>query len=136
MRRSSGSEKEEMPRLNWRRFAQDDCGSLHAVGYLLLVTIIALGMIAGLATLRDGIVQEYGDIALALEHLDQSYVFDLPSGTIIFDDDTASVPDDPVDAAPYGIVLTTAPVGPGEQEALPVLPAMDNFPPATPGEGP
>lgn len=121
---------------SWKKLLRDDRGNVHAAGYLLLVTIFAIGMIAGLATLRDGIVQEYGDIALALEHLDQSFVFALPSGTITFDDDTASIPDDPVDAEPYGIVLTTAPSAFGENEALPVLPVLDNFPAATPGEGP
>ncbi len=50
----------------------DEAGAISAMSWLLLVTILALGTIVGLTTLRDQIVQELGDIALALENLDQS----------------------------------------------------------------
>lgn len=53
----------------WR----DERGSTGAMGLLLLATIVAIGAIVGLATLRDQVVQEFGDIAVALESLDQSF---------------------------------------------------------------
>jgi len=48
-------------------------GSASIVGVIFLVTIACLGMIVGLAHVRDQIVQEFGDAAVALDHLDQSF---------------------------------------------------------------
>jgi hypothetical protein len=48
-----------------------------AAQYLLMVTIVAVGSISGLVTLRDMVNQEYGDTALALENLNQSYQYQI-----------------------------------------------------------
>jgi len=64
-----------------RELAHDDFGSIDSMGYLLMVTIIAIGGITGLATLRDGIIQEGGDIGLALRNLDQTYSVWVPDGS-------------------------------------------------------
>ena len=48
-------------------------GSTSAMSLLLLTSIVVLGSVVGLVTLRDQIVQELGDLAIALESLDQSY---------------------------------------------------------------
>ncbi len=45
--------------------------------FLLLMTILAFGAVGGLTTLRDQIVQEYGDAALVLENLNQSYEYEV-----------------------------------------------------------
>jgi hypothetical protein len=111
----------------------DEFGSIDTMGYLVMVTLIAIGGITGLATLRDGIVQEYGDIGLALEHLDQSFTYtrtDCDGGTITvtFDDGTSSVPEDVEGEAPGCMDLTITPT-PGESgEDLPDFGV-------TPGEG-
>ncbi len=55
------------------RLWRDQRGETSAMAMLLLTTIVALGAIVGLATLRDQIVQELGDLAAAIENLDQSY---------------------------------------------------------------
>lgn len=40
---------------------------------ILMVTLLGLGVIVGLTTIRDQVVQELGDISMALEALNQSY---------------------------------------------------------------
>ncbi len=48
-------------------------GAVGAGELLLLNTILLLGTIAGLTVYRDEVVQEFGDLADALQSLDQSY---------------------------------------------------------------
>jgi len=48
-------------------------GSASIVGMILLITIACLGAIVGLVQVRNKVVQEFGDAAVALDHLDQSY---------------------------------------------------------------
>lgn len=103
----------------WTTLLRSEEGTIHAMGYVVLVTIIGIGMITGAVTLRDGIVQEYGDLSLALEHLDQSYSVVFPCGLLEFDDETNLVPDDMAGDPPAGIDLSVAPTGPGEAETLP-----------------
>ncbi len=57
----------------WTRLWKDQRGAVTAVSALLLYTILILGVIVGLATLRNQIVQEFGDLSVALDHLDQSW---------------------------------------------------------------
>ena len=40
-----------------------------------MTAILGLGMVVGLQTVRDAMIQELGDVAVALDHLDQSYSF-------------------------------------------------------------
>ena len=53
----------------WR----DERGFSTVLSTIMLVTILALGAIVGLVTVRDQLVQEFGDVATALEQLDQSF---------------------------------------------------------------
>lgn len=48
-------------------------GEVNSASIILLTTILAVGAIVGLTTLRDQLVQEFGDFAAAITHLDQSY---------------------------------------------------------------
>lgn len=56
-------------RLLWR----DTRGESSFVGLILIAAIAAIGVIVGLAVVRDSIVQEFGDVAVALDRLDQTY---------------------------------------------------------------
>lgn len=53
----------------WR----DESGILSSSDYILFATILILGAVTGLVTMRDAVVQNLGDIAIALATLDQSY---------------------------------------------------------------
>lgn len=54
---------------------QDDLGFVVSSELVLIGTILVLGMIVGLATVRDQVVQELGDFALAIGQINQSYSF-------------------------------------------------------------
>ena len=50
-------------------------GSASMMSIVLLVVLLALGVIVGAVALRDHLVQEFGDAAVALDHLDQSWSY-------------------------------------------------------------
>lgn len=51
--------------------------------WVLLVTILTIGIVGGLAAARDGIIDELGDVTQAAIALDQSYRVDLPPDVTI-----------------------------------------------------
>lgn len=106
-----------------KRLWRDECGALAAGNYILMVTILCVGAIAGLTTVRDSVVQDLGDTAIALESLDQSYTVTmtfgtLQGGTIVreygYEDlpPDASLQDLPGEA-PHGIEICIPPTGEG-----------------------
>ena len=58
-----------------RRLFDDERGATASMEMILIGTIVILGMIVGLTTWRDAIVQELGDSAAAVSELNQSYRF-------------------------------------------------------------
>ncbi len=46
--------------------------------WVLLVTLLTIGIVSGLAGARDAIIDELGDVAQAMLALDQSYTIDFP----------------------------------------------------------
>ena len=82
---------------------KDDFGFVHGTNYLLMTTIICIGAVAGLTTVRDSVVQSLGDVALALQHLDQSYTVTCSFGSFGFMDDVA--PDDVSGQPPNSIAI-------------------------------
>jgi Flp pilus assembly pilin Flp len=51
--------------------------------WVILVTLLTIGIVAGIAAARDGIIDELGDIAQAAIALDQSYYVDFAPDIII-----------------------------------------------------
>jgi len=90
------------------RLWSDEFGFVSATEALLMTTILGIAMVVGLQTIRDAIIQELGDVAVALDHLDQSYVFTISGATHQYID-TSSLTD-PVGAPPacIGICLAAA----------------------------
>jgi Flp pilus assembly pilin Flp len=60
-----------------KRFFRDEAGGLHTVEFILIGTLVSIGVIVGLAEYRNAVVQEYGDVSAALQHLDQSWTLTL-----------------------------------------------------------
>ena len=58
----------------------DEAGFIISSELVLIATILVIGMIVGLTTVRDQVVQELGDIAMAFSDLTQSYSFGGVSG--------------------------------------------------------
>ncbi|HND52799.1 MAG TPA: hypothetical protein PLV92_10400 [Pirellulaceae bacterium] len=113
------------------RLWHDDRGESSFIAMILLTTIAAIGAIVGLVTLRDGIVQEFGDVAVALDALDQSIsvtvtmfndpldpLDDVICWTVLYAD-SKSLPDDP-DTAPACLSIGQAPTAEGSAMPGPI----------------
>jgi Flp pilus assembly pilin Flp len=81
--------------------------------WVLLVTLLTIGIVSGLAGARDAITDELGDVAQAMLALDQSYTIDFPLGVLVHTSTTSSASDSAfVDAMIYvDCARTTAPTG-------------------------
>ncbi|EAQ80139.1 hypothetical protein [Blastopirellula marina] len=62
------------------RLWSDESGFVNSAELLLFSVIVVIGLIVGLAALRDGIVQELADTGQAVGQLDQSYAVEFQSG--------------------------------------------------------
>jgi len=58
----------------------DEVGFIISSELLLIATILVIGMIVGLTTIRDQVVQELADIAMAFSDLNQSYSYNGVTG--------------------------------------------------------
>ena len=54
----------------------DEAGFVVSTELVLVATILVIGMTVGLVTVRDQVVQELGDVALAIGNVNQSYQYD------------------------------------------------------------
>ena len=57
------------------RLWRDDCGALLALEWVVLATIMVIGIMTGLTAVRQGVIAELHDVANAFLGLDQSYGF-------------------------------------------------------------
>ena len=58
-----------------RKLWADEAGFIICTELVLVVTIVVIGMICGLVTIRNQVVQELIDVGQAIGWLDQSYSF-------------------------------------------------------------
>jgi len=99
-----------------RRLIACEQGAMQVAEYLLMGTVITLGVIVGLVSYRNSITLEYGDVAAAVDSLDQSYEYqftDFVGGTAttrspVFYDDTDGTNQS-------NTINVTSPAGSGEQ---------------------
>jgi len=71
---------------------------------ILLVVLLALGVIVGAVAVRDHLTQEFGDAAVALDHLDQSFSYRIA----IDPDGPGGIPETVVAEAQYLDLYDTA----------------------------
>jgi hypothetical protein len=88
----------------------DEVGSVYTMEVVFSTLLLVFGMLAGLTSYRDGVAQELGDTAVAIESIDQSFTYDLVTaggGTVTrtFSDTTTLT--DPAGAPPAGLSITT-----------------------------
>ena len=81
--------------------------------WVLLVTLLTIGIVSGLSAARDAIIDELGDVAQAMLALDQSYTISFPLDIDVHTSDPSSASDSSfIDAFIYvDCGRTTAPVG-------------------------
>lgn len=84
--------------------------------WVLLTTLLTIGIVSGIAGARDAIVDEMGDVAQAMLALDQSYTIDFPLEVVVHAPTTSSASDSSfTDAALYvDCARTGAPDGQGD----------------------
>src|SRR6266852_3260141 len=68
----------------WMNLWMDDCGALLATEWVVLATLLVLGVVPGLIAIRNGLLHEMKDLANATMSLDQSYEF--TGNELMFDD--------------------------------------------------
>lgn len=73
---------------------------------IILTAMMSVGLLAGLVAYRDSYVQELGDVAVALDHLDQTYTYTINGVTSSYTDTVTLA--DPVGLPPAGISVTAA----------------------------
>lgn len=54
---------------------RDDRGFVVSAELVLVATIVVIGLITGLVTVRDQVIQELADVADAISEVDQSYSY-------------------------------------------------------------
>jgi hypothetical protein len=59
-----------------KRLWNDEAGFIVSAELILIATIVVIGLLVGLAAVRDGIVSELSDVAGALQDVNQSYSID------------------------------------------------------------
>lgn len=74
------------------RIRQEDDGVL-SFEWVLLVTLLTIGIVSGLTAARDAVVDELGDVAQAMVALDQSYTIDWPLAVEVHTTTTSSASD-------------------------------------------
>lgn len=58
-----------------RRLWLDEAGGVNSAELMLIMTLLCVGMLVGIKSMRDATVTEFADMAQALANLDQSYSF-------------------------------------------------------------
>src|SRR5438094_8216816 len=81
--------------------------------WVLLVTLLTIGIVSGISAARDAIIDELGDVAQAMLALDQSYTIDFPLNVDVHTVDSTSASDSSfTDALIYtDCTRTAAPAG-------------------------
>src|SRR5262245_53952527 len=79
-------------RLNMHRIWNEDDGVL-SFEWVLLVTLLTIGIVNGLAAARDAIIDELGDVAQGMLAIDQTYTIDFPLLVQVHADTTSSASD-------------------------------------------
>lgn len=81
--------------------------------WVLLVTLLTIGIVSGISAARDAIIDELGDVAQAMLALDQSYTIDFPLNVDVHTVDGTSASDSSfTDALTYtDCTRTNAPAG-------------------------
>jgi len=75
---------------------------LLAFEWTLLLTVLVIGIVSGVAAVRDGIIDELGDIAQMMLAVDQSYTVSFPLNVDVhLTDGTSSSDSEFVDALIY-----------------------------------
>lgn len=63
-----------------KKLWNDEVGALVSAEIVLVATILVIGMIVGLSSLRNSVVSELADVGAAIGDIDQSYSYSAVAG--------------------------------------------------------
>ena len=94
------------------RMMKEDDGVL-SFEWILLLTLLVIGIVSGVSAARDAIIDEFGDVAQAMLALDQSYTIDFPLNVDVHTVDSTSASDSSFTDALFYLdcTRTNAPTG-------------------------
>jgi Flp pilus assembly pilin Flp len=102
------------------RLWQEDDGVL-AFEWTLLLTLLVIGIVSGVAAVRDSMIDELGDTAQVMLAVDQSYTITFPLNVSVHTASSSSSSDTSfLDALLYVDCDTTFPGPPDQNNGLPV----------------
>ncbi len=64
----------------WRRLWNDNAGFVVSTELIMIATVLVIGMLVGLVSVRDKVVQELADVAAAVSDISQSYSYNGVTG--------------------------------------------------------
>ena len=64
----------------FQRLWSDEAGFVVSSELVLIATVLVVGLLVGMATVREQLVQELGDVADAISEINQSYSFSSITG--------------------------------------------------------
>jgi hypothetical protein len=73
--------------------AWNEEGGFLTFEWILLLTLLVIGIVSGLSAVRDAIIDELGDVAQAMLALDQSYTISFPLDIDVHTSDSTSASD-------------------------------------------
>jgi hypothetical protein len=94
--------------------------------WILLITVLAIGIVGGLSAVRDALISELGDLSFAITALDQSYTIVNPMEVWVHTEDTDGASDS-IFQDQYEYVETCRPAQPPvDQDNLSMEEPADN----------
>ncbi len=63
-----------------KKLWNDEVGAIVSAEIVLVATILVIGMVVGLKSVRDAVVTELADVAQAIANIDQSYSYSSVAG--------------------------------------------------------
>jgi len=97
-----------------RRVWLEDEGVL-TFEWILLITVLVIGIVGGLSAVRDAVISELGDLSVAITSLDQSYTILTPMEVRVHTDQLDGASDSRFDDTPEYVAQcrpATAPISP------------------------
>jgi len=92
---------------------EDECGAIDVTTSMLFFTMIVIGSVVGFSAVRTNLTQEFGDLSVALERLDQSYSYTVNGVTSTYTD-TESLAENATGTPPAGMDVAVAPTANSE----------------------
>ena len=83
--------------------------------WTLIVTLLTIGIVAGLSAARDAIIDELGDAAQAMVAVDQSFTIDFPLNVDVHTVDPSSASDSAFTDAAFYSDCARVEIGPIDQ---------------------